>query len=71
MTRFAPQPPQSKIPPHLAAAFIGKTGHVTYNGLTFEVIVKDTKTAYGHARFFVTPVNGRGEVWIANIDFNK
>ena len=71
MTHIAPKPPQSKTPPHLAASFIGKTGHVTYNGLTFEVIVKDTKTAYGHARFLVTPVSGSGSVWVANLDFNK
>src|SRR5215831_10174840 len=71
MTRIAPKPPKAKIPPHLAPSYIGKTAYVTYNGLTFEVSVKDAKVAYGQARFLVTPVNGRGSVWIANLELKR
>ena len=34
------------------------------NGLTFKVIVKDFKQAYGSKRYLVTPVNGQGETWV-------
>jgi hypothetical protein len=67
MTRIAPKPPKGKIPLQSASTYIGKTAQVTYNGLTFDVIIKDAKAAYGHARFLVTPVSGRGAIWVGNV----
>ena len=34
------------------------------NGLSFRVIVKDYKQAYGCKRYLVAPVNGQGETWV-------
>ena len=71
MTTIAPKPPAKKIAPADAASFVGKNAFVTFNGLTFAVRIEDTKTAYGHARFLVTPVAGRGAVWVGNIETEK
>lgn len=34
------------------------------NGLSFRVVVKDYKQAYGSQRYLVSPVNGQGETWV-------
>jgi hypothetical protein len=68
MTLIAPQPPRRKLAPAEARAVIGRTGAVTFNGLAFHVRIKDTKTAYGHVRFLVTPVAGSGQVWVGNVE---
>ena len=70
MTTIAPKPPAKKITPADATALVGKTASVTFNELTFAVRVTAAKVAYGHVRFLVTPVAGRGAVWVGNIELD-
>lgn len=71
MTTIAPKPPKKKIAPADAPGLVGKKAFVTFNGLSFEVLIEDIKVAYGHARFLVTPVAGKGAVWVGNIDIKS
>jgi hypothetical protein len=43
---------------------IDTTALLTEGGLSFPVLIKDAKIAYGTARYLVSPVGGKGEVWV-------
>lgn len=43
---------------------IGKEAIVTLKGLSFAVRVVSAKLAYGNVRFQVSPVSGKGLVWV-------
>ena len=50
---------------------IGKTVTIKSENLRFEVKVLDTKNSYGRKRYLVTPIAGKGRVWIENIIINN
>ncbi len=50
-----------------AQTLIGKRAMVFYNTLTFEVIIKDTKQAYGRTLYLIEPVSGCGTTWVYSI----
>lgn len=43
---------------------IGRKAYIKVGGLDVEVIIKDFKNSYGKSRWLVTPVAGRGEVFV-------
>lgn len=48
-------------------------GFVTFDKLTFQVKVLDSRKVYGRVDVLVTPTNGSGEQWIdlARVHVNK
>lgn len=46
---------------------IGKKGTINVSGLIVEVKILDFKMSYGHERYLVTPVAGKGEVWTETV----
>lgn len=44
-----------------------KKVHVQLGGLTVGVVVLDVKERWGKTRFLVSPVTGKGEVWVESI----
>ena len=44
-----------------------KKAYIEYKGLEIEVEVKDHKNSYGKDRCLVTPISGKGEVWMENV----
>lgn len=47
---------------------IGKVGFYGVDNLTFKVVIKDVKTAWGRQLVLISPVEGSGEKWA---DFDK
>lgn len=47
--------------------YIGKKGIMKVNGLEIDVKIIDAKFSYGNYRYLVTPVSGKGEVWIEKV----
>ncbi len=43
---------------------IGKEAEIFIGGLNVLVKIDDVKKSYGHDRFLVTPIAGRGSVWV-------
>jgi hypothetical protein len=43
---------------------IDKTALLTEGGLSFPVLIKDAKISYGQARYLISPIGGKGEVWV-------
>lgn len=50
---------------------VGKEGTIQIGGLTVAVAIKDYKNSYGRDRFLVTPIAGKGEVWIETVIIKK
>lgn len=48
-------------------SYVGKTGQVNLGGLLVNVKIIDVKQSYGRDRYKVTPVSGKGEIWIERI----
>lgn len=46
------------------ASTIGKKVSVQYNGLAFDVTIRDVKRTYGRVRYLVEPVAGNGQAWV-------
>jgi hypothetical protein len=46
------------------AAYVGLTGSVTENGMTFDVRVKESRRRFGHLDLLCTPIAGTGERWV-------
>lgn len=46
--------------------WMNKKVHVRLGGLLVAVVILDIKKSYGQTRYLVSPVTGRGEVWIEN-----
>lgn len=57
----------SIMPHNEAAALIGKVREIEVNGLAVDVMVNDVKQAYGRTRYLVSPVAGRGQVWVERL----
>lgn len=56
------------VPMHKKAVGVQPTkGKVKFGELTFEVEIKEVKTAYGRNRYLVVPVSGTGEVWVEKV----
>lgn len=68
MSRPDPSPPKSHIATERRESLIGRIALITYGGLTFEVMVKAHKVAYGTDRWLVIPVKGHGETWVQYIE---
>lgn len=43
---------------------IDTTALLSEGVLSFPVLIKDAKMAYGQARYLITPIGGKGEVWV-------
>lgn len=46
---------------HQIREYVGKTGLMELEGMTFEVAITDHSSAYGHDLFTVKPKRGEGE----------
>ncbi|MDE3022785.1 MAG: hypothetical protein KGI54_13165 [Pseudomonadota bacterium] len=46
------------------AAFIGTTGFIRDNGLSYGVRIVDVRPHYGAMQFLVQPIAGIGERWV-------
>jgi hypothetical protein len=44
--------------------YVGKTGQLELEGMTFEVMVYDAKRVYGHDHVLVSPRQGEGTKWV-------
>ncbi len=51
--------------------YVGKKAVVELGGLTVEVKIIDVKKSYGRDRFLISPVSGKGEVWVENVTLIK
>ena len=47
---------------------VGKVATVKLGGLIVEVTVIDIKNSYGRDRYLITPVKGKGEIWVEVIN---
>jgi hypothetical protein len=45
-------------------AYIGKVGHLDFDGLTVQVKVTDARVRFGHVDLLLTPTAGTGTRWI-------
>lgn len=43
---------------------IGKRGSILSDSIRVLVLIMDGKTAYGNARYLITPVSGSGQIWV-------
>lgn len=55
----------------LIEKYVGKKGTIFVGGLVVEVNIIDVKKAYGQERFKVSPVAGKGEVWVEKVTLIK
>lgn len=55
----------------LIEKYVGKEATISAGGLIINVIVRDVKTSYGRDRFLVSPVKGKGEVWIESVNLSE
>ena len=44
--------------------YINRKVDINLGGLKIAVVITDIKTSYGKTRFLVSPVAGKGEVWV-------
>ncbi len=50
---------------------VGKKATITVNGLIVDVKILAVKNSYGNIRYLITPVSGKGEVWVEKINIKK
>lgn len=55
----------------LIEKYVGKKATIFVGGLSVEVNVTDVKMSYGKERFKVSPVAGKGEVWVEAVSLIK
>lgn len=55
----------------LIAKYVGKKGTILVGGLTVEVNILDVKVSYGQERYRVSPVTGKGFVWVEKVTLIK
>lgn len=55
----------------LIEKYVGKKATINCFGLQVEVEIKDVKVAYGQERYKVTPISGKGEVWVEKVSLIK
>jgi len=51
--------------------FIGKTSVYPVNSLLIPVKITDVKQVYGNIHFEITPISGRGSVWVRDDSLNS
>ena len=51
--------------------FIGKTSVYPINSLAIQVKITDVKQVYGNIHFEITPISGRGSVWVRDDSLNS
>lgn len=54
----------------LIEKYVGKTGTVFAGGMIVGVQICDVKMSYGRERYLVTPLQGKGEVWVEAVTLN-
>lgn len=47
--------------------YVGKFGVISLGGLEIDVAIMDVKQSYGKSRFLVSPVTGKGTIWVENV----
>lgn len=52
----------------LVAQYVGKTGTSFLGGLVVRVNILDVKEAWGRQRFLISPVEGKGQVWVEGVN---
>lgn len=55
----------------LIEKYVGKKATINCAGLQIEVNIVDVKMSYGKERFKVSPVAGKGEVWVEQVTLIK
>lgn len=55
----------------LYETYLNKNGSVFIGGLSVDVKIIDVKVSYGRERFQVTPISGKGEVWVESVSVKK
>ena len=53
------------------ANLFGKEAEIPFHGTNILVVIHDYKQSYGRDRWQVTPVNGRGAVWVEIEDIEQ
>ena len=48
----------------LLKKYLNRKVHVDLGGLEVAVVIVDIKNSYGKNRFKISPVTGKGEVWV-------
>lgn len=51
--------------------YVGKKANVDLGGLLVEVKILDVKKVYGKDRFQITPITGKGEIWVEKVSLIK
>jgi len=51
--------------------FIGKTSVYPVNSLLIPVKITDVKQVYGNVHFEITPISGKGTVWVLSSSLNS
>ncbi len=47
--------------------YINRKYDINLNGLIVSIVILDIKKSYGKLRFLVSPVSGKGEIWVESI----
>ena len=47
--------------------YINRKYDINLNGLQIAIVILDIKKSYGKLRFLVSPVSGKGEIWVESI----
>jgi len=47
--------------------YINRKYDINLNGLIVSIVILDIKKSYGRLRFLVSPVSGKGEIWVESI----
>lgn len=47
--------------------YINRKMDINLGGLRVSIVILDIKMSYGRTRFLVSPVAGKGEVWVESI----
>lgn len=47
--------------------YINRKYDINLNGLIVSIVILDIKRSYGRLRFLVSPVTGKGEIWVESI----
>jgi uncharacterized protein (AIM24 family) len=47
--------------------YINREALIFLGGLQVSVTILDIKKAYGRERFLVSPVKGKGEIWVESV----
>lgn len=55
----------------LIEKYMGKKALVSLGELEVEVKITDVKNSYGKDRFLITPVAGKGSVWVESVTLTK